>query len=276
MHFFTTRYYVPGKLLWGALTAKLTPMFNIRDYQKVGVFFKDAIRFGYLYLHIENKLYLPNYTEKGLMIGQLSKNEFEKKVISSLKSTAIDSKSSTAEEETLHEVEFINPYSIDNGKPVFLKGYLWIREISENGLSMIRKNGELFIEYNGLEVNFRDELANRIQVGGERKYGFGLIESKEFKQVKYEGLDATFGEWFEKDGAVYIKLTSNKQIWSHTSCSNNIAIRGNIEPLVGRNWDIKKGSGRKLDSRGLFWAPGSILDEDKTFKILEFGLWNPL
>lgn len=274
MHFFRTRPYVPGKLLWGALTAKLTPMLGVNDYQKTGDFLKKAIRFGYLYPCVEDQFFFPKYTEDGLVFGSLSKNEFEKKFISSMASTAIDSDSLSAEEGMLHEVEFVNPYTIDDGKPVFMKGLLWIKDLPENGFNIIRKNNnKLFIKYNGLEIDFEDSLVNSLQAGGERKYGFGLLELKKFYECK--NLGEFSGKWFENCGEVHLKLGSNNSIWSHASSSNHIDVKGNIEPIVGRDWE-NKGAGRKLNAQHeLFWSPGSILNENKTFKITDFGLWIP-
>jgi len=277
MHFFKTRPYVPGKLLWGALTAKLTPMLGINDYQKVGEFLKKIIRFGYLYPYVEEKLYIPQYTEEGLKFGSLNQNDFEKKFISSMASAAIEAESLTAEEGMLHEVEFISPYTIDDGKPVYLpvylKGLLWLREFAENGIRLSRSNDELIIIHNEASFNFKGHLANRFQIGGERKYGFGLVELKELDEISINEFKGWSGKWNEKDKEVYISLNSNDSVWSHILHSNNLNIKGNIEPLVGRDWEATKGAGRKLTSYGLFWHPGSILCEDRTFKITEFGLW---
>ncbi|OGF68315.1 MAG: hypothetical protein A2Y62_11495 [Candidatus Fischerbacteria bacterium RBG_13_37_8] len=273
MHFFRTRPYVPGKLLWGTLTAKLTPVLGVNDYQKIGDFLKKAIRFGYLYPYIDDQIFLPKYTENGLIFGLLSKNEFFKKFISSMASTSIDSDSLSADEGMLHELEFINPYSIDDGKPVFMKGLLWIKEFRENEINIIRKNNKFFIKYNKRELNFEDELANSFQLGGERKYGFGLLELKKLNECK--NLGEFSGEWFENGGEVHLKLNYSNSIWSHASHCNNIDIKGDIEPIVGRDWD-SKGSGRKLNAQHeLFWSPGSVLNEEKTFKIIDFGLWVP-
>ncbi len=273
MHFFRTRPYVPGKLLWGTLTSKLTPMLTINDYQKVGNFLKKALRFSYLYLHVDEKIYVPKYTKEGLKFGFLSQSEFEKKFISSTASTAIDAYSLSAEEGMLHEVEFINPYTIDDGKPVFLKGLLWVMDFSENGFSINRSNEKILIKYNSREVDFKKKLANRLQVGGERKYGFGLLELEEFQEVNSKEIDDFPGKWSKSGNDIHLSLNSNDPIWSHASCSKNINIKGDIEPLVGRNWETNKGSGRELNSLGLFWSPGSILNEDIIFKIIEFGLW---
>jgi len=276
MHFFRTRPYVPGKLLWGTLTAKLTPMIGINDYQKTGMFLKKAFRFGYLYPYVEGKLYIPLYTEEGLKFGDLKQNDFEEKFISSLASAAIDAESLTAEEGMLHEVEYINPYTTDDGKPVYLKGLLWLREFEENDIRLSRNNDELIIIYNKISFNFKDPLSNRFQIGGERKYGFGLVELKEFNKISSNEFNEWSGKWDEEDEEVCISINSDNPIWSHLLYSNNISIKGNIEPLVGREWEAEKGAGRKLISHGLFWTPGSVLCEDRRFKITEFGFFEVL
>ena len=274
MHFFKTRPYVPGKPLWAALTAKLTPMLGINDYQKVGEFLKKTFRFGYLYPYVEGKLYIPRYTEEGLKFGDLNQNDFEKKFISSMASTAIEAESLTAEEGMLHEVEFINPYTIDDRKPVYLKGLLWVGEFAENEPKLSIINNELIIKYNEASFNFKNQLANQFQIGGERKYGFGLVELKKINEISTNEFNGWSGKWSEEDEEVYISLNSNNPVWSHVLHSNALNVKGNIEPLVGRDWEADKGAGKKLTSHhGLFWSPGSLLLENKTFKITKFGLW---
>ncbi|MGQ9638448.1 MAG: RAMP superfamily CRISPR-associated protein [Thermodesulfobacteriota bacterium] len=275
MHFFRTRPYIPGKLIWGVLTAKLTPLLSC-DYQTVGEFLKKAMRFGYFYPYGDSEFYLPVYTEEGLKFGLLSQNEFDKRILSSMASAAIEAESLTAEEGMLHEVEFINPYTIDDAKPVLFKGLIWIRKISENEITFSIKNDELLIIYNKTRVEFKNELVNRLQIGGERKYGFGLIELKEFIEISNIEFSGLPGSWCEKDGEVYISINKEDAIWSHVLYSDNINIKGNIEPLVGRDWDTSKGAGRKLIPYGLCWVPGSILCEEKTFKIAEFGIWKSI
>ncbi|MDI6895773.1 RAMP superfamily CRISPR-associated protein [Methanocella conradii] len=274
MHLSMTRPYIPAKLIWAALTAKLTPLFRINDYQAIGNLLKNSMRFGYLYPYVKNQLYLPKYTENGLAFGDLPKNEFEKNFISSTMSNAIESDSLSSEEGMLHEIEFINPYKIDNKEKVFMKGLVWIKEFPENEINNVKmENNKLFVKYDGTRIDFGSSILSTIQVGGERKYGFGLLELKIID--KHRSLDIFPGEWFEKEDEVYLNLKKDMQIWSHALHTNNIDIKGNIEPIVGRDWS-NKGPGRKLSAQnGLYWSPGSILNEDKTFKINEFGLWTP-
>jgi hypothetical protein len=281
MHFYRTRPYVPGKPLWGALTAKLTPLLGLNDYLKVGEFLKKAIRPGYLYPYIESnkkgELYYPKYTEKGLMFGLLSQYEFEKRFISSLASTAIEAQSLTAEERTLHEVEFISPYTINNGKPVFMSGFIWVREFSENEISLsIKNNSKVIIICKGKEVEFECQLANRLHLGGERKYGFGFVELHKITEVEDSKFNELPGDWKEENGEVFISIKKDDPVWAHLPYFNSIKLKGNIEPLVGRDWNDNTGAGKKLEQLGLFWSPGSILLEDRTFKVDEFGIWREI
>lgn len=276
LHFFKTRPYVPGKLLWGALTAKLTPILGINDYQKVGDFLKKTFRFGYLYPYVEGKLYIPQYTEEGLKFGDLNQNDFEKKFISSMASAAIEAESLTAEEGMLHEVEFISPYTIDDGKPVYLKGLFWLREFSEDGFTVSKKDKNVIITFNTPNIDFETQLVNRLQIGGEQKYGFGLLELKEFIKSDQNILKDFYGEWLDEGSEFKLKLKSNDPIWAHLLHTDSLNIKGHIEPLVGREWEDSKGSGRKLTFHGLFWTPGSLLSTDITLRIMEFGLWEVL
>ena len=273
MHLFRTRPYLPAKPIWGALTAKLTRKLALSDYEKVGDFLKKAMRFGYFYISNGNEIFLPRYTKEGLKFGNLMQTDFEKRFMSSMASTAIESDSFTAEEGMLHEIEFVSPYTIKDGHPVFLKGLLWICEFSEGGLSIRLENNDFSIVYNNIQVKLF-ELIDILQVGGERKYGFGLLKLKELRKVNSKDLkDFGFpGAWEEDAGAIKITLSTEQYIWSHAKHASDLKIKGNIEPVVGRDWD-SKGAGRKLSSHGLYWSPGSILLRDETFQIKDFGLW---
>jgi len=281
MHFFRTRHFVPAKPFWGALTATLTRRLKRSDYEKVGEFLKKVMRFGYLYLSDGNDVFISMYTADGLKFGNLSQIEFEKKFISSLASTSIEPYSFTAEEGMLHEVEFISPYEIhkenEKPKPVFLKGLLWVSEKSENGMQVqIHKNG-FSITDSKTNIMFSD-LANTLQIGGERKYGFGQLKLDKKNGIrKVNTLDLGTlgfnGLWKDDKGEVMLELKKNEFIWSHAKYYSDLKIKGSIEPLVSRDWS-DRGAGRESRSHGLCWVPGSILMEGKTFKITEdFGIW---
>jgi hypothetical protein len=264
---------VPGKIIWASLTYKLNGLLGINHYNKIGEFLKKAMRFGYLYLYVDNQLYLPSYTKEGLKLGQNLQYEFEKKFISSQAFATIDPHSFTAEEGMLHEVEFIKPYTINEGKPVFLKGLIWIRNIYEENLKIFIENNTLKIKAGEKEIDFRKQLINYLQLGGERKYGFGLIEINNFEEISDMVSEGFYGKWAVKNEDIIIYLPKDMPIFAHVKYSDSLELKGDIELLVEREWDLEKGAGRNIRSHGLCWVPGSLLKEDEKFKITEFGIW---
>ena len=156
MHLFRTRLYVPAKPFWGALTAKMTRYFKSNNYCDIGNALKEVMRFGYFYLSDGKEIFIPKYEEKGIKYGKLSRIEFEKKFLYSLTSTAIDPYSSTAEEQMLHEVEYINPYIIENNeempKPVYIKGIIWVSEYSGSLSIKEFQDNDFLIEYKNILV----------------------------------------------------------------------------------------------------------------------------
>lgn len=274
MHLFRTRAYVPAKPFWGALTAKLTPQLQSTEYKKVGNFLKKAMRFGYFYLSDGDEVFIPQYREGELKFGNLSQIDFEKRFISSSASTAIESSSFTAEAGMLHEVEFVNPYTVNDGRPVFLKGLLWISELSEEDASIMIENDDFYITYNNIQVKF-SRLIGTLQIGGERKYGFGKLKLKKLEKINGkhpENLGFT-GKWKEDGNKVKLELKESNPIWAHVKHTTDLKIKGSIEPVVGRDWN-SKGAGRKISNYGLYWTPGSIIMESKTFEITKvYGLW---
>ncbi|MHC1625226.1 MAG: RAMP superfamily CRISPR-associated protein [Methermicoccaceae archaeon] len=278
MHLFRTRAYVPAKPLWGALTAKLTPALRLTEYDKVGSLLKDAVRFGYFYLSDGNRTFIPKYTTEGLKFESLPQADFDKRFIGSMTSTAIEPYSFTAEEGMLHEVEYISPYIINDGKRVFIVGLLWMSELSRDGFSIKLDDNDISIAYNSNEVKL-SELGGIIQIGGERKYGFGHVKLNELRREDVVNLkDLKFvGKWEEMKGEIWLELKKDEPIWSHLAVNPNLkkeVVKGSLEAVVGRDWD-KKGAGRSLRYYGnLYWAPGSVLMEDTAIKITEnFGLW---
>jgi len=124
----TTRYYITGRAMWGAITANLTRALfgnpDAENYQKVGEFVKDLIRTTYFFPAFEKDkvndsqewsdaktgnylVFLPEYSENGLKFGKIPKEKFEQTFIGSFVSTALESETKTAEEGSLHEFEFV-------------------------------------------------------------------------------------------------------------------------------------------------------------------------
>ncbi|MEN4006627.1 MAG: RAMP superfamily CRISPR-associated protein [Methanobacteriaceae archaeon] len=101
-----TRYYIPGKTIWGAVTAilarKLMDNYNKELYEIVGDLVKENLIFSYFYPSREETVFYPNYTTEGFGFGSkdyekfvLAKEEFEKEFITSYISTALEKSSKT-------------------------------------------------------------------------------------------------------------------------------------------------------------------------------------
>jgi len=247
-----TRYYVPGRNFWGAVTKILTE--NLyenpgEEYKKIGEQIKENFRFSYFYLYDGETIFIPKYSEEGLTFGdkkKIDKFQFEYRFIGSRVLTAIDSDSGTAKHESLHEIEFIKDKFSDDGariKDTKIIGCIWVKENSKLG------DYEVQIKNNGIFVN-NFNLIKELTLGGEQGYGFGLVELASI-------LDNIFPiEDTPNDKEVNIIVGKDKPILSHLKYDRNIPFKGDLELLSGRGYDIEKESNEKA---GYKEKPGSIL-----------------
>ena len=161
-----TRTYVPGRIFWGAVTANFTRCQKEKDYEEAGKSVKNHLRFGYFFL-AENpeKPYLPHQKNSDVFYGdeELTETAFQRKFISSSASTVIATDSFAAQEGSLHEVEFISPFTIpskfEESKPVFLVGHLFFKpdndiNLNDNGITIC-------------DVSLFDEVIQNLQIGGD-------------------------------------------------------------------------------------------------------------
>jgi hypothetical protein len=277
-----TRYYIPGKTIWGAVTAILAREgmedYKPNIYKNVGNFVKKHMIFSYFYpLKDENVLY-PNYTDNGFGFGKknnesflMSKEEFERDFITSYVSTAIDKSSKTAEEGSLHEFELIKDKS--NGKETIFAGYLFAKEgaISNGNYSVKFSENGPFIETKDQNFPLFDAIRN-VQVGGERNYGFGWFELCEKKEINKPNL-------YNSNMIVNLTDLSLEDdihiALAHVNTKNlNLTdIRGDLEPLVGREWN-SGGAGQKVSDAKICLTPGTKFNSESKIKIGCYGLWN--
>ncbi len=288
-----TRYYILGRNLWGALTANLTRALGSDEYGKTGDEIVANLRLTYLYptLHDDGASPLiPMFTEKGVIYGpgdeSLSAPEFERTFIRAYTQTALEPSSLTAEEGSLHETEYIAPVVEVNGepRPVYFVGYIFLKE----GGFEIKLNSSESITLNMGNGPLKSALES-IWVGGERKYGFGLLRLKKNPEAE---TDRLFGEynWKENGDKVEITVPAGKPIPSHLEidgCSA-VKLRGDIEPLMGLEYGVREeevgenedkkidkkiGFGQRISECKLCWMPGSaVTDEDAKFKIRDYGI----
>lgn len=270
-----TRLYVPGRPLWGAITANLTRMSGIMDkgaYKRVGDFVRDNIFTSYLFPAPdgESPSIRPDFSKK----GERAQVEFERRFIGSTGQTAIEPQNLTAEDETLHETEYMAPILQDGGggRSVHFVGYIFIREgASLDGRPVDWDRGEIRLK----------EVLRELQVGGDRKYGWGRLVLRR-ESVPFSGAE---GELFGctvrmKEKVLELDVDAGSPIPAHLRVGDETDLRGDIEPLVGREWGVVKaekkglhgGFGQAISEAALCWMPGSIMNEKRTLELGAYGL----
>ncbi len=254
-----TRLYVPAKTVWGALTARLTrdvPAFG-GDYQTVGARVREELAFSYLFpaLDPQKPLY-PHFTEQGLQYGEqeMEPDEFAWRLLSSYASTAIDAGRDAAEEGSLHETEFLSPYDREMKEPVYLTGYVFERE--------------------GCKLPWKNVL-NRLQLGGERRYGWGRIACYKIGDPIQGKIDI-----FHKypvdlgEDEIKVDVPEKASLLAHTVTDKNMPVIGQIEPVVGRETSHTNRFGAYISTDvKICWVPGSVVENECRLIIRPDGLW---
>lgn len=261
-----TRHYIPAKNIWAATIQYLTEK-NFPDkclnenYKKIEKIVEENIRFSYFFLTFNNKVYQPVFNKaEGLRYGDnnesISAEEFQSKFIYSYASTAIDPVKATAQEDMLHEVEYINWRVEENGSiiPIYFTGYLWIK--------------------NGLSTQDLNQIYN-LNVGGERAYGFGRVKKIAFEYTGSEIFDTVIDSCPNNNGPKISRemlLNSQNYLNAHMICNDSdISFSGILEPVVGREWNKEhstKGAGRHITQGKICLAPGTYIENPPQFFIL--------
>ena len=285
-----TRHYIPGKNMWGAMTANLTRTYGakgINGYKEFGDLLKTKILTSYFYPASDpDKPLLPHFTKQGLCYGvHTAKDdnyiveEFERRFIGSFGQTAILPQSNTAEDESLHESEYISPCinEKENRKPVFFVGYICIKK------NIALKDGRK-IGWTTDDVCLMPAI-RELFVGGDIKYGWGYLKLD--NTTEHKGCqEKMFGYEFVSnyDLPPRIKIPKGCPIPAHLKVESDIKVKGDIEPLVGREWRVsennrkesKSGAGQRITDAEICWMPGSVIDEEKkekrTLEISDYGI----
>jgi len=226
-----TRYYIPGRTFWGAVTKRITEKLETKNYISIGRQIKKNFRFSYFYLYDGKTVYFPHYSDKGLKYGNLTEEEFEHRFIGSMVSTAIESSSSTARYRSLHEIEFIkNKFRDEKGelKDVKIAGSIWMK-----------KNIEIENENKNDAIRDERDVFSTIQeliLGGESKYGFGhvLFDSNSISEIESLDLDIAPFNWGDDPETITIK--SDEPLTSHLKYDKSLNFYGDIELLTGRGY----------------------------------------
>lgn len=259
-----TRKYVHGKIIWAALTARLT-----RDcgrgadgmaYKKIGDAVKRNFRFGYLWPAVpaDNVTRVKNWddVETFFSYDVDDKNvkylkdlfphpklndtpPFDYLFLDSYASTALSAHVYSSEEGSLHDTEFLAPYTRDL-RQVFLTGSLWVL----NNLPESLEDWEAKLRY--------------VRFGGEESYGWGRV------QLMYCASGVSIDpDCFPWSGPIpaHVEVMNSGEI-----------IQGCIEPLVG--WETKSSGIQKVGSATIAYVPGSSTKNGVlNFAIGESGIW---
>lgn len=266
-----TRSYVTGKVMWAALTARLTrDMGNGTDgqaYVNTGTKLKDYFRFSYLWPSVpcdsrskvekwdDLKTLFPsedNYSKKLQNLKKLYPHpklvrsaHFDYCFLDSYASTSLDQSNYTAEEGSLHDTEFITPYS-RNGLPVYLVGSLWVDELLPSELSDWMKK------------------LNHIRLGGEQSYGWGKVQCICCEPVENNKSEDHIPDPNDFPWSGYVPTHIHVE-------ENEVTVQGTIEPLVG--WERQNDHKQIIGQATIALAPSSYVENDTNFAIGEYGVW---
>ena len=277
------RYWIPGKNIWAAFTENLARSgsnVGVSAYEEAGKLLKTSVLPTYFHPAIEREgkliMMMPIVDKTGLRYGPLGADEFERVFVASFAQTAILPHTNSIEEESLHESEYLAAEIIDSetnlSSPVLFIGYLLIHPgVQFQGKSLGWADKEFCLE----------QVLSEIFVGGERKYGWGRLKLKSATRLgpgpEIFGYRMTHGNG---DSLPAITIPANGPLPAHVRAIHGYPVKGQIEPLVGREWaynpeqpaDRSWGPGQKITEAGFCWMPGSILVEEKTLSICSWGI----
>jgi len=271
-----TRPYVVGRNLWGALTARLTRDDDLegkpdpRKYQEVGEDVHSELAFTYFFPTTDPKGGQPlfpnldarghwSYGGDGSGAYTMDASAFRYRFLSTYASTALDYMAYSAQEASLHEVECLTPHTRD-GTPVYLTGYIFQRA--------------------GSGLKWQDAL-HRLQIGGERGYGWGRVEVSTLTDIQ-ESKVPLFGtdhvvRLDESRVRIRMDLGRGQPILAHTLAADfEEDIAGLVEPLVGRETKPDTRFGVYLSSARICYTPGARVEKAVQVQIGRFGIWEAL
>lgn len=255
-----TRPYITGRVLWGALTMRLTrdavqgrgPATDSLKYREVGDQVHQSLAFTYFYPALKSG------NDYRVAWPWENEGSFRHRFVSSYPGTALSYPQKSAAEGMLHEVEFISPNTLDTGELVFLKGYMFEKE--------------------GYTLDWQPAL-KRLQLGGERGYGWGSVELVLASQCNDEHL---FGgvATFKGDGGVpVVHLPVDGCLLAHT-LAENLPVAGDAEPLVGREWRSdaprRRYVGQYIAYNDICFIPGTAIHQAFDFEVKQYGVWRGL
>lgn len=279
-----TRYYVPAKNFWAAVTASLTTRLHrtprADDYRAVGELVQRRLRFTYFFPAARPaekplatlKCYLPEYRKgRTVYLEHPDKQEADVEAIfvSSYVSTALDHSRQAAAERLLHEIEHLQPQARIEGDcwETHLVGGVWIAPGNDPSGVEIRLEGETVL-IKGLPT------LDRLTIGGERSYGFGRLQLAE-DRIDYLGLGSWEAQEGDPGGLLIVPPERSATVLAHVKHEAGVYYEGLLEPVVGREWDADKGAGRFLAGGTVYIAPGGRCPAS-AYAVDGWGFWSAM
>jgi len=256
--------YLPARPLWGALTAYLTRLMYTapsgQNYRNTGMQLQKKIAFTYFYPCLKSNEEYDTYFP---WEGTSNDIPHHARFISSYVSTAIQGEQKVAEDASLHEIEFLSPYTLDgNESPVYLMGYIF-----HFSNSSTRDNlHDTIVE---ILSNSDHDFWRTLQLGAERSYGWGRIRC----ECINEQIQNCWGKYtLHLNGdRPALKIAAGQHIPAPLIFHDAVAskINGRAQPLVRRAWGQHPGEQIAFD--GMAYAVGSVLRESCKLQISRLG-----
>lgn len=245
-----TRGYVPGKTMWGAVTAGLAPKLGqptARQFRQVGVALKEQVFFSYFYLCDGERIFIPTYTPNGLAWDNCDDRTFRAQFMGSYVSTPISEKTGIASDGGLHEIEFIRDLAGSCGEAkrrVLLVGAAWKKDVSQ------------VLEYplticNGSLLCGDIDILRGLTIGGEMNYGFGRIDPVEVPMKCGVMAEEIWKYGPDQD----IQLDGERALIGHLAYREDCVFFGEIEIVAGREYS-------STDNESLYIDPGKYISNE--------------
>lgn len=241
-----TWIFIPGWTMWGALTAA----FGIKnDWDKTALSTHQKALFegiSNFYPEIAGKTHFPNYEKGDFCLGKFSEKKFRHIATDTFTSTAINALYQSANESSLHEIEYLLPETKEN-KP---------EDIYWKGIINIDKNNS---------TDLLDFLSGgtEISVGGERSKGFGRVVIHQVKELEEK----------EKWNIQNDRIVSHAKTFVHfvsADCTEHIS-QGEIISHV----EVRKSDTNLMVFSGMKWMykPGCVCSSQNL--LLKKGIVRP-
>jgi len=235
-----TRIFIPGWTMWGALT-KAYNLKNGKALSENHDVFENISCFYPCFNKEGNEILFPEFKDGEFYLENYSENEFRAKFVDTFISTAIDSRTNTAIDESLHELNIILPG---------VKADYYEQDKSyENQLYWV---GIVL-----LEENQKNNLSDEIYIGGDARYGLGRM-----KLVKKDDIGESLpNDWKIKENGI-LRNYFPVGAYCNTPQNNDTSKESKIELLVEivNSWDRAELQVKLRGDTGFFYVPGTKLN----------------